>query len=298
MTGEALGSLLPLINYHTYSSFLILGMMLLMSPLSVSASTAKDYKEEGVSVMLAEQWYPYSFTDAHGQFGGFLVDFWKLWSNKTGVPVSFEMEPWKRTIEQVSSGHSDIHCGLFHTEARSRLLDYAQPIVALSGVLVINNELGLDCDEVLKKHAVGVPSKGYAETFMQQNNAETTRKTYLTTNLLFDALLADIVQGLAMDYGAFMHERDRRGAGDRLQLCQELYEQDLRAAVAKGNAALLQVVETGINEIEQSERERLVRKWFVEEEQATNWLAIFLTVIALALVGGLGLLWSMRRSRR
>lgn len=261
-----------------------------------SAQTANEYREKGVTVALAEQWYPYSFVDKRGNNDGFLVDYWQAWSQKTGIPVQFKMAVWKDAIEQVANGESDIHCGLFFTETRDEILDYIKPIVALKGVFVVNKDYGLDCDAVLESRAVGVSSKGYAESYVQKNYPQVELKRYITTNLLFDALLADIVQGLAIDYGTYVYERERRGVGARLEFCQDIYEKDLQAAVREGNTPLLRVVEAGMFEISADERERIQSKWFVEEDSSLNiWVVVLASLIMVFLVGLVMFFWVTRR---
>jgi len=280
-----------------------MGLWLLMSILGAQQAAARDideYREKGVTVALAEQWHPYSFVDEMGRSDGFLVDYWEIWSQKTGIPVKFKMNVWKDAIEHVANGESDIHCGLFFTDTRDEILDYVKPIVALKGVFVVNKGHGLTCDTVLESHAVGVSSKGYAETYLQKNHPQTELKKYITTNLLFDALLADIVQGLAIDYGTYVYERKHRGVEGRVEICQDIYEQDLKAAVKEGNTPLLRIVEAGISEIGTNERERLVSKWFIEQNSSSNWstYAVPVSVALLIILLGVYLSYRFSSSRR
>ncbi|MCK8047116.1 transporter substrate-binding domain-containing protein [Shewanella sp. 1CM18E] len=76
---------------------------------------------------------------------GLLVDIWKLWSEKTGLPIRFVAGNMKQSVDYVKRGIADVHLGYpesasiqtglnrAHTiyQVTSRLFSYQQPLMSL-----------------------------------------------------------------------------------------------------------------------------------------------------------------------
>ncbi|MBA1331427.1 hypothetical protein QQ73_09785, partial [Candidatus Endoriftia persephone str. Guaymas] len=48
-----------------------------------------------------------------------LPDIWRLWSQKSGIPVAFKQTSWERSLEMVRSGEADLHAGIVDHHQRS-----------------------------------------------------------------------------------------------------------------------------------------------------------------------------------
>lgn len=277
------------------SACLVLSIaMLFFATQSANAKSLKEYKQSGVSVAVSVQWHPYSFVDNLGIPKGFLIDYWNLWSAKTGVPVIFRPMIWRETIQNVASGETDIHCGLFFNSERQKQLDFSLPIMPLRGGLLIDKRQDLHCDDILEGHTIGVSHKGYAEYYLKHNYPKVTLRPYTRSAEMLDGLLTNEVQGVAVDYAALKHEAMVRGVSDRLKECLPLYSRDLMPAVARGNTVLISLVDSGMSQITVEERDSLARRWFVEDEDAEGllmslapWVTVFL-LLALGLIFWVG----------
>lgn len=89
---------------------------------------------------------PYVDIGADGLPHGLLVDIWKLWSEKTGLPIRFVPGNMKQSVDYVKRGIADVHLGYpesasiqtglnrAHTiyQVTSRLFSYQQPLQTLS----------------------------------------------------------------------------------------------------------------------------------------------------------------------
>lgn len=79
---------------------------------------------------------------------GLYVDIWSLWSEKTGIPISFVTSEINQSLDQVKSGKADVHIGYpesdkFKTgllrsqllyQVKSRLHSYGKPIDSLQSL--------------------------------------------------------------------------------------------------------------------------------------------------------------------
>ena len=131
--------------------FLVLTLLSLVSPvrgesklLSTagrnlhSAAWAKGQKNlpplGPVSIVYCE-YLPFYFQGGKGELRGIFVDFWKLWSEKTGMPVTFSILPWEASVEQVKEGKIDMNAAVFYTPERDTYLDFSLPFFDMSSYL-------------------------------------------------------------------------------------------------------------------------------------------------------------------
>ena len=94
------------------SYFVILNTFLLFLPLSVLLAD-KLKKPQKISVVYCNDIVPFHYTGPDGQAEGIMIDFWKLWSKKTGIAVHFIPAPWADTLKTMREGKADAHAGAF-----------------------------------------------------------------------------------------------------------------------------------------------------------------------------------------
>jgi len=93
--------------------------LILLMPMLCLADSGKQ-----ISVVYCTNIAPFEYTDGAGRPEGLIIDFWKLWSKKTGVRVNFKKALWNDTLEMVAKGEVDAHAGLFYNKKRDVYLDY------------------------------------------------------------------------------------------------------------------------------------------------------------------------------
>ena len=71
---------------------------------------------------------PYSFINAENEISGMFIDYWRLWSEKTGVKIKFIPSFWNETLDNIKNKKVDIHSGLFKTKNRKEYLKYLNAI--------------------------------------------------------------------------------------------------------------------------------------------------------------------------
>jgi len=81
-----------------------------------------------ITVTYCEECVPFQFTNADGKADGQIIDYWKLWSKKTGVAVQFVPATWNQTLTNVRDGKVDAHAGLFFSDERNTYLDYGSTL--------------------------------------------------------------------------------------------------------------------------------------------------------------------------
>ena len=80
---------------------------------------------EQISLAYCVDCVPFEFTNSEGQADGLIIDYWHLWSQKTGIAVEFIASPWGETLTNVRDGVADAHAGLFYSDERATYADSA-----------------------------------------------------------------------------------------------------------------------------------------------------------------------------
>lgn len=104
------------------------GAWWLAALLCVPASAAAPAQ---LHVITDENYPPYLFRNDQGRPTGYLVDYWALWSSKTGVPVTLTATRWDDAQRRVLAGEADVIDMIYKTPARLPLYDYTAPYVDL-----------------------------------------------------------------------------------------------------------------------------------------------------------------------
>ena len=61
-----------------------------------------------------DDYYPYISTNNNGELEGIIIDWWNLWSEKTGVDIEFVQLDIQSCIDKAKTGEIDIIAGLFY----------------------------------------------------------------------------------------------------------------------------------------------------------------------------------------
>ena len=110
-----------------------------------------------LKVVTDENYPPYTFRNSEGGAEGYLVDYWRLWSRKTGVPVRFEAQNWARALQALQQGDADVIDLIYRTPAREALLDFSRPYAKLPvGIYSHVDIKGIHDTATLKGFQVGV----------------------------------------------------------------------------------------------------------------------------------------------
>lgn len=280
---------------------LFLSFCLLLGTLPGSTQAAEDerdlawYRQNGVTVVNPTESSPMSFIGHDNEPKGYIIDLWRKWSNKTGIPVTFRMEIWTETLKLMKNGECDIHGGLFIAEERDTYLDFSEPYFKVESSLLILKEFDTEQEYIYANYTIGVLSEGYAEIFLKENHPETKLKAYPTIAEVTKGLAEGEIQGLAGDHPIMGYEAGKRGLAKKLVVKEMLYEKEMRGAVAEGNTVLLDIINQGLSEIDTSEREMLKERWFIPEVSPMNWAWDGLMIISILIIALVALMIFDRR---
>lgn len=248
-------------------------LFLLSSPVCAAGHYFAPYRDKGIVVAQEADMAPMSFIGMDGQPQGFIIDLWHKWSAETGVPVSFHLVDWADTLTAVRDGRADVHGGLFFTDERDRFLDYTAPIFPSSGGAYVKKDSGILELSQLNGRRVGVIESSFFDYYMQHNYPEMKPVRYKTSLELAKAAISGDVPASVGDYPTIMYQIGSLGKASEFTILDFSGDQLFRAAVAEGNTALLEMVEHGLEMVDQNERDSIFNRWVMSPSVSSqSWL--------------------------
>ena len=232
-------------------------------PASVQARQRTDPPVR-VVVALGEDNDPLCFRDDTGSLRGWMVDLWRLWSEKTGVEVAFSSGAEPDGLDAVRRGRADVYGGVGGSSSTSEGLDFVVPVADLTGHLFLHkNILGVRSLDDLRGLRVGVVRGSRAEAFTARTMPRDSLAEYSSATELLMAVGDGDIKAFVMDtvVGTRGLERVHMLDSFTYDRGRPLYSEPLYAAVRRGDADMAALVVDGMRRITQSEKNGLQRQW-------------------------------------
>jgi ABC-type amino acid transport substrate-binding protein len=150
-------------------------------------------------VTLDDNYPPYAFRDATGALTGYLVDYWKLWEQRTGVHVDLQASDWGQAQARMGSHQADVIDTIFETSERQKTLDFTPPYATIPVSIYSHVGIGGISDlQHLKGFVVGVKA-GDACIDNLKSGGVTTIQPYVNYESLVKAAIAGQVRIFCLD---------------------------------------------------------------------------------------------------
>ena len=134
---------------HRFVRLLAGLLVVLLLPLAAQAKTLR--------VVSDDNYPPYLFLNPDRVAEGYLVDLWKLWVQKTGIPVELAAMRWADAQQRVLAGDADVIDMIYRTPAREPKYDFSGPYADLPVAIYASRSItGLHDVGSLKGFKVGV----------------------------------------------------------------------------------------------------------------------------------------------
>jgi|GEM_PF-3596018 len=244
-----------LFNFLLYSAF-------------ISAEESPWQPGQPLIIAHSQDMVPFQFIDSEGNPAGILIDYWRLWSKKSGIPVKFSAKVWEESITQVKQGKAHLHAGMGVSPERMQTFDLLDSVLAFEPRLYYHRKLAPVKDiNDLKSVLIGVEKGSNTETDILQWSPDVTIKTFPTLDLLFQSLKSGEILAV--------YDLDKSGRYYLNQYgIQEQFEsisrentgfQGFSPALLPQQPALKSIVVEGMAAISAQEFKMLENKWLVDE---------------------------------
>lgn len=247
------------------------------------AAQQKTYK-----IGCNENYYPYIlFDEETGELQGIVIDWWKLWAEKTNSKVEFIPLTIEECIQQTNSGEIDIVAGMFFSKERSQYLDFSEPLIRMKTVLFLKKDNKPDSLQIIGD-SIGVLKDDLAYSFLTEHYPEIKLKVFDKFIDLQSIVKNQEINGFVYDIPNPIRSYREPNPPKGYYVYEVLYDEALRAAVKPGNSEMLAEILTGVSKISDEELLAVAEQWaFFKKDKRILWYAIaaaMLLGISIALI--------------
>jgi ABC-type amino acid transport substrate-binding protein len=216
--------------FHSIVVSLLMLLALLIAPiLAVGAENRSS-----LTVVMDDNYPPYIFRDANGKLSGYLVDSWKLWERKTGVPVKLFASDWAIAQKRMKDGQADVIDTIFKTPERESTLDFSPPYADIPVTIYTHSKIGGIVDmETLKGFLVGVKEGDACISHLESKEIQTLRP-YSSYETLVRGAISGEVRVFCLDEPPANYLLYRDHAENDFRQAFRLYTGQFHRAVKKG----------------------------------------------------------------
>lgn len=270
----------------------------LLSPCTAS-ETAAAGTGEPLSVVLDDNYPPYIFRDSSGTLHGYLVDLWKLWESRTGVPVELLASDWDKAQSRMRNGEARVIDTIFRTPERERTLDFTPPYARIPVAIYSHAGIGgITRPDSLKGFLVGVKAGDACIDALQKVGISNLQQ-HNSYETLVQAAIAGQVRIFCLDEPPANYLLYREHAEGLFNKAFELYTGEFHRAVHKGDTETMALLERGFAAITPAEQQALRDKWMGSQLERSPYVRYLVYALCVALLtGALLLLWGSSLRRR
>lgn len=218
-----------------------------------------------ITMSVANQ--PLMSVTSNGQPQGLLVDLWRLWSEKTAIPLAIVPDTTAAGLTSLSQGRVDVHMGYPFQPDSSTDVQSVYPIYNLTSSFYYPKHQQLNnLNEV--RTPIGV--------FASAVYIKALRQDYPTLKFIAFDKLEDMQQALerkeiAGFFGAdlIMQQRLMLQQTESYQRLESpKYQTNLQVLVREGNKELADKIKAGFNALSQDQLESIEKRWVSSPELA------------------------------
>lgn len=251
----------------------------------------RDYATTGVTVAASDSWKPYSYLDENDEPAGFLIDYWKKWSEKMDIPVHFRLLSWAESLTLVANGECDIHSGLYSTPERARYLLFSESFFHNRAVVVTREDIPCTTDRENLRWGAIAASVEY--DYVRKLYPRVELSSFKNSPQMYGAMALGEIDIVLDDWSKVMLVAKPMDIG--VNTCETAYRRDLHAGVAITRPELLKLVDDGLALISPEERRYLTNTWFIESGNHAFLTDTVGPVVIAVLLSFVIWVWALRR---
>jgi len=246
---------------------------------------------KSISVVIDNNYPPYSFLDDKGNLQGISIDQWRLWEKKTGIEVDITGKDWSKAIQSMLAGEFDVIDTIFINDARLKILDFSQSYATINVPIYFINEIsGITDADSLRGFPVAVKAGDAIIDFLKSKGIENLQE-YDSYEAIIKAAANHDVIVFSIDEPPAHYYLYQYDLHDQFNSTDPLYSGQFHRAVLKGNSELLAIIEAGFSNISVEEYNNINLKWFGTPTKNTQFLryigyiagGLFLVILMLIL---------------
>lgn len=239
----------------------ILGLtLLLMHTTQVDASPPEI---RTISVVMDDNYPPYSFRDGQGKLQGITIDQWKLFEQKTGIKVTITGMTWNKAYESMKRGNFDVIDTISYNTERAKIFDFSKPYATIDVPIFFQKNISGITDVASLKGFTVAAKKGDNSINVLKEHGITNIKEYDTTEDVVQAAKDHKAVIFVMGKSPALYYLYKMGIQDNFKYTSSsLYDAQFFRAVKKGLSGYIPAINNGFAKISKDEYQAIDKKWF------------------------------------
>ena len=220
-----------------------------------------------LKIATSEDMLPYSFLNEDKELTGFFIDYWNLWSEKTGIKIEFIPSSWTQTLVNIKNKKADIHSGLFINSKRKQYVQYLNSIYNTTSSIYVLNKSNINTITELNGKTLAVIKGSFYKDYFMKNHPLIKIITYenyneYKTDILkhkVDAFIDDDIISWMSIIRFFDYNKVKKI--DNFSLRKSFY-----TGIIQDDVKLEKLVRDGMMKISLKDMKVLEKKWITNRE--------------------------------
>jgi two-component system sensor histidine kinase/response regulator len=259
----------------------ILSLLLIFSFSSLCVAKDKGEPSESIRIIGVENSSPFSFTLPDGRTTGLYIEYWRLWSKSNNIPIEIVMQPFDVAMDTIKNKGVVIQ-GIFINDERKQWADFSNPIHNLESGIIFSNKYSKDIKfSELSDARVAVQAASHQANYIAEKYPSLNLVFYENTSDGIKKLLNKEVDAVVGEIPNLKIELTILRLDGVYTISDEvLLNNNVHAALAKGQPSLLKIINEGIDNIPIQSLIELEKKWLpsIEPFFSNNTLLTSLTM--------------------
>ncbi|WP_432467269.1 transporter substrate-binding domain-containing protein [Agarivorans sp. Z349TD_8] len=206
---------------------------------------------------------PLQYQDESGQASGVLIDFWRIWAEKSQQSIQFIGGNNSETQRWLNEGKVDAIAGLFSSARRETQMAFSKPLLHSAYSLYYNPNLTqLDTNLDINQRSIGVTQGSYHHQWLLEHYPKADIHSYSGYNQLFEAAITGEIE-LFITQAIYLKKylSDHPVSVRFEAFTSVLYDRAYRAAVKRDNQQLLAKINRHLADISNQDKNAISAKW-------------------------------------
>lgn len=209
---------------------------------------------------------PFADIGSDGLPHGLLVDIWKLWSEKTGLPIRFVAGSMKQSIDNIKRGIADVHLGYPESVAMQTGLNRTHTIYRVASRLFSFEKPLQSLDDLKGKVVAVAPTAPYLPELVDAL-PDSDIRYYHSVDSMIEAAKSGEISAFVAAAAWTQHYLLLNHSWDQFHQYIDLeFKTDLFVLNRGSEQGFAQRVAAGFNLITQGELASIERKWMLNPE--------------------------------
>lgn len=244
-----------------YYIFWILGLALLL--FHTTSVNAAPPEIKTLSVVMDDNYPPYSFRNSQGDLQGITLDQWKLFEQKTGIKMTITGMAWNKAYENMINGEFDVIDTISFNAGRAKIFDYSKAYATIDVPIFFQKNISGITDVNSLKGFTVAAKKGDNSINVLKENGITNIEEYDTAEAVVQAAKDHKAVIFVLGKPPALYYLYKLGIQENFNYSSSsLYSSQFFRAIKKGHSGLMPAINDGFAQISESEYQAIDKKWF------------------------------------